>query len=284
LNNDQLALRALELNRVAVFVVAYNAERHIEQTLRRIPSWVAEKLAEVYVIDDCSTDNTISIIEKMAWPEAHAPLRVFRTPVNRGYGGNQKLGYLYAIESGFDIVVLLHGDGQYAPESLPSILAPYAEGAGAAFGSRFLIRGDAREGGMPLYKLIGNRVLTKAQNVMLNTRMSETHCGYRSYRVSTLKSIPFTENSDDFGFDAEIIAQLAAFGFNIVEVAVPTFYGDEVCHVNVVGYARQCVMTALKFRLNKWGILSDRRFDLGWSQSNRQAVLSKGLIVDGKRR
>src|SRR2546423_1611861 len=149
LTECELASQTLERNRVAIFIVAYNAERHIKNVLRRIPAWVAEKLAEIYVIDDHSTDDTLGAAGQIEWPAHYAPLRIYRTPYNQGYGGNQRLGFLYAIERGFDIVVLLHGDGQYAPEALPTILAGYASGADAVFGSRFMKPLDAIKGGMP---------------------------------------------------------------------------------------------------------------------------------------
>src|SRR5438132_1632093 len=133
MNVDELARLTLEQNKVAIFIVAYNAEKHIDQVLSRIPAWIAQRLAEIYIIDDHSTDNTVAAVEKVAWPKQYAPLRIYRTPYNQGYGGNQRLGYLYAIDQGFDIVVLLHGDGQYAPEALTHLLAPYAEGADAVF-------------------------------------------------------------------------------------------------------------------------------------------------------
>src|SRR5262249_34901855 len=155
--------------------------------------------------------------QQIDWPSRHAPLRLYRTPHNQGYGGNQRLGYLYAIEQRFDIVVLLHGDGQYAPEALPLILAPYAEGADAVFGSRFLSPGAARRGGMPVYKFVGNRILTRAQNLILGARMSEMHSGYRSYRTAVLKQVPFTSNSLGFDFDADIIVQLHASGSRVTE-------------------------------------------------------------------
>jgi glycosyltransferase involved in cell wall biosynthesis len=261
-NVEELAKRTLEQNRVAVFVIAYNAEKHIEDVIRRIPPWIAESLSEIFIIDDHSTDDTVRAADKVAWPPNHAPLRIYRTLYNHGYGGNQRLGYLYAIDQGFDIVVLLHGDGQYAPEALPSILAPYAEGASAVFGSRFLAPGGARTGGMPFYKRMGNRVLTKLQNFILHTQMSEMHSGYRSYRTSVLKQIPFTANSLGFDFDADIIVQLHAAGYHIVEVSIPTYYGKEICRVNGMLYAWQCVKTALKYRLMQHEIFYDPKFDI----------------------
>ncbi|OVE77820.1 hypothetical protein BVX99_01605 [bacterium F16] len=203
------AERVLRSNKVAVFIVAYNAEKHIQNVLRRIPDWVAESLQEIFVIDDSSKDNTQEAAQEMAWGKTKAPLKIFRTPTNQGYGGNQKIGYAYAIEKGFDIVILLHGDGQYAPESLPDILAAYDDGYDAVFGSRFISPKGARSGGMPFYKWLGNRVLTKAQNSLLRSSMSEMHSGYRSYRTSCLKQIPFHCNSNDFHFDALSLVRTA---------------------------------------------------------------------------
>jgi glycosyltransferase involved in cell wall biosynthesis len=258
----ELARRTLEENRVAILIVAYNAERHIEKVLKRIPDWIAERLAEIFIIDDHSSDNTVAVAGQVDWPSRYAPLNIFRTPYNQGYGGNQRLGYLYAIEQEIDIVVLLHGDGQYAPEALPHILAPYAEGADAVFGSRFINPKDAIKGGMPLYKWIGNRILTRTQNFILGARMSEMHSGYRSYRTSVLRQVPFTSNSLGFDFDADIIVQLHAAGFRITEVPIPTYYGDEICHVNGLRYAWQCVKTVSKYRLMQFDIFYDPKFDI----------------------
>lgn len=261
-NVNERARRVLEENRVAIFIVAYNAEKHIKKVLGRIPTWVAERLTEIFVIDDRSSDNTFEVATKVEWPSQYAPLRIFRTPYNQGYGGNQRLGYLYAIEQGFDIVVLLHGDGQYAPEALPFILAPYDGGTDAVFGSRFINPLGAIKGGMPLYKWVGNRILTRTQNLILGAKMSEMHSGYRSYRTSALRQIPFTNNSLGFDFDADIIVQFHAAGFHITEVPIPTYYGDEICHVNGMLYAWQCVKTAMKYRLMQFEIFYDPKFDI----------------------
>jgi glycosyltransferase involved in cell wall biosynthesis len=266
------ARRTLEENRVAIFIVAYNAERHIERVLKRIPAWIAERLAEIFIIDDHSSDNTVAVAGKVDWPGHYAPLNIFRTPYNQGYGGNQRLGYLYAIEQGIDIVVLLHGDGQYAPEALPHILAPYAEGADAVFGSRFINPRDAIKGGMPLYKWVGNRILTRMQNLILGAQMSEMHSGYRSYRTSVLRRVPFTSNSLGFDFDADIIVQLHAAGFRITEVPIPTYYGDEICHVNGVRYAWQCVKTVAKYRLMQFDIFYDPKFAIEGKPTGRSRM------------
>jgi glycosyltransferase involved in cell wall biosynthesis len=259
---DKAALEVLKENRVAVFIVAYNASKHIESVLNRIPSWVSEELAEIFLIDDSSKDDTALIASKINWPSNFAPLKVFKTPFNQGYGGNQKIGYSYAIKQNFDIVVLLHGDGQYAPEALPHLLSEYSSGADAVFGSRFINAGGALKGGMPLYKFVGNRVLSGLQNYFMKGSLSEWHSGYRSYRTSLLKRIPFSCNSNDFDFDAEIIIQTLGAGGIIKEVPIPTFYGDEICHVNGLRYASQCMKNVFQYRAMQAELFFDPRFDL----------------------
>jgi glycosyltransferase involved in cell wall biosynthesis len=247
--------------RAAVFVVCYNHEAHIEATLRRIPASLWQHLASVYVIDDSSQDATRGRLDALVreFPKLHA----FTTPFNQGYGGNQKLGYQFAIRERFDVVVLLHGDGQYAPEVLPRILRPFADPTVAAvFGSRMLERGAARRGGMPLYKFVGNRILTAFQNRMLGSRLSEFHSGYRAYRVSALAGIPFALNTNDFHFDTEIIVQLLASKRRIVEVPIPTYYGDEICYVNGIAYAGHCLRTVAQAVANRLYLVYHPKFDV----------------------
>jgi len=254
-------LSVAERFRVAVFVVAYNAEAHIEQTLRRIPPELARRLASIYVIDDSSRDATTRTASDL---KGEIPsLEVFRTPYNQGYGGNQKLGYQYALRQEFDVVVLLHGDGQYAPEFLPRMLAPFDRPETAAvFGSRMMVPGAARRGGMPLYKYVGNRILTAVENRLLEAELSEFHSGYRAYKVSALGEVPFQYNTNDFHFDTEIIIQFLARGLKIVEVPIPTYYGDEICHVEGVPYAFNCVATVLRSRANRYHLVHHPKFDV----------------------
>lgn len=250
--------------RILIFVVAYNAEKTIESVLDRIPAQLRHSDVEVLVIDDASSDQTFS---KGLLHEGHDEtlrLTVLKTPANQGYGGNQKLGYRYAIDKGFDIVALLHGDGQYAPEKLPDLLEPLVRGeADAVFGSRMIHKRDALKGGMPLYKWLGNQVLTKFQNAMLGTQLSEFHSGYRLYSTKALASIPFERNANGFIFDTDIIIQLHLAGLRILELPIPTFYGDEICHVNGLGYALQIAGTMLRAAFHQKNLLYDRRFDVG---------------------
>jgi glycosyltransferase involved in cell wall biosynthesis len=190
-------------------------------------------------------------------------VRVFHNQVNLGYGGNQKRGYRYAQERGFDVVVLLHGDGQYAPEVMDQLLEPLLRGeADAVLGSRMMHPGSARAGGMPLYKFAGNKILTFLQNRLLGRKLSEYHSGYRAYNVHALRQLPLLANANDFHFDTEIIIQLMEGGYRIREVPIPTYYGDEICRVNGLAYAWNVMKTTLRYRLHKAGLLYARQFDL----------------------
>ena len=154
--------------RILIFIVAYNAERTIKDVLRRVPAALREHDTEILVIDDSSQDRTFEKgHEAVIAGDSPFPVTVLFNPVNQGYGGNQKIGFHYAIEKDFDVVALVHGDGQYAPECLPDLLQPILDGeADAVFGSRMMGRWDALRGGMPLYKFVGNKVLTAYQNLM----------------------------------------------------------------------------------------------------------------------
>jgi glycosyltransferase involved in cell wall biosynthesis len=166
--------------RLLIFIVAYNAQTTIEKVLSRIPSSLHGDNVEVLIIDDSSQDDTFGNGLRYQQQNSAFKITVLRTPENQGYGGNQKLGYRYAIDNGFDIVALVHGDGQYAPEKLPELIAPLlAEEADAVFGSRMIDKKAARKGGMPAYKWIGNQILTAFQNRMLRTALSECDSGYR---------------------------------------------------------------------------------------------------------
>ena len=247
--------------RVLIFIVAYNAERTIQDVLRRIPSELSEYDTRVLIIDDSSSDRTFERAREIE--EAPFPITVLFNPVNQGYGGNQKIGFHYAIREKFDFVALVHGDGQYAPERLPDLLQPLVAGeADAVFGSRMMAAGGARRGGMPLYKWLGNRILTGIQNRLLKTNFSEFHSGYRIYSVRALAGIPFDKNTNDFHFDTEIIIQFVRAGLRIKELPIPTYYGDEICRVNGMKYALDVVRVTLLSRAQDLGILYERKFDL----------------------
>jgi glycosyltransferase involved in cell wall biosynthesis len=249
--------------RLLILIVAYNAEATLAPVLDRLPAAILSDYdCEVLVIDDASDDGTFE--HGLSYRQSHSelPLTVLRNQSNQGYGGNQKVGYTYAVQEGFDIVALVHGDGQYAPEELPNLLAPLVAGTSdAVFGSRMLVRGAARRGGMPLYKLVGNKLLSWAQNALSGAQLSEWHSGYRLYRVSTLASVRYAVNSNDFGFDTEIILQLLNAGASITERAIPTYYGDEICRVDGLRYAGQVMRASVGNALHRHGLVHQRRFE-----------------------
>jgi uncharacterized membrane protein YdjX (TVP38/TMEM64 family)/glycosyltransferase involved in cell wall biosynthesis len=250
--------------RLLIFIVAFNAASTINSVLSRIPASIGDQYeVELLVIDDASTDKTFERVRAgLRELNLAFPLTLLFNPKNQGYGGNQKIGYLYAIKKSFDFVALVHGDGQYAPECLPDLVRPLAEGrADAVFGSRMMTPGAARKGGMPLYKFVGNKILTAMQNRILGSSLSEFHSGYRIYAVAALKKIPFDRNTSDFHFDTEIIIQFHLAGLRIVEDPIPTYYGDEICHVNGMKYAANVMRAVVKARLQKLGLLYDSRFD-----------------------
>lgn len=248
--------------RIAILIVAYNAASTITKVLDRIPADIKEMVEEIFVFDNHSSDNTNLVAEEWKRQHGFEKMSVFRNDANYGYGGNQKRGYEYAIKKGYDIVVMLHSDGQYAPEALPQIMTPLLEDkAEAVFGSRMLVKGAARKGGMPLYKFIGNKVLTFFENLMTGARLSEWHSGYRAYQVKALQQIPLKENTDDYHFDSEIIIQFVDRKFKIVEVPIPTFYGEEICYVNGMKYAALIFKTICQYRLHKLGIKKYAKFE-----------------------
>jgi SAM-dependent methyltransferase len=242
------------MKRIGILVVAYNAASTLARVLDRIPADFRSRISDVLVQDDHSQDSTYLVGLGYQQVATDLPLTVIRHDRNLGYGGNQKAGYRWAIDNGLDIVVLLHGDGQYAPEFLPEIVAPLErDECDAVFGSRMMEPGSARKGGMPLYKYVGNRILTRFENAVVGTDLSEWHSGYRAYSVAALKDIPFEDNADGFHFDTQVIIQLHEAGKRIVELPIPTYYGDEICHVNGMGYAKDVAGDVLRYRLHKLG-------------------------------
>lgn len=246
-----------------IYVVCYNHEKFILKTLNRIPRNLSNSYEiEVLVANDKSKDNTLQETKK--FKTNNFKYNVISLYKNLGYGGNQKIGYYYSILNNFDYVVLLHGDGQYAPEYLPDILNEFEleDSYSAIFGSRMIEKGSALRGGMPLYKFFGNKFLTKVQNFLLNSNLSEFHSGYRAYRVESLKKIFFQKNSNDYCFDTEIIIQLLLNKFKIKEISIPTFYGDEISYVNGFKYAAQIIFETIIANLHKNKILKKEKLEL----------------------
>ena len=236
--------------KIGVLIVAYNAQETLAKVLDRIPLEFAKQIDSIFVCDDASTDYTHNVGLQYQ-SNSQLPLTIVRHEINLGYGGNQKTGYQWALEKNLDLVVLLHGDGQYAPEYLPQIVEPIVSGrADVVFGSRMITQGGARQGGMPLYKFVGNKILTTLQNRLAKVSLTEWHSGYRAYSIAALRKVNFLKNSDYFDFDSQIILQMIGARQRIVEIEIPTFYGDEISRVNGIKYGIKILIHTLKFRLS----------------------------------
>ena len=238
--------------KIGILVVAYEASATLEQVLNRIPQDFRSSISTILVCDDASKDDTFQVGMRVKQARPDLPLEVIRRPVNLGYGGNQKAGYRWMIDNGLDVVVLLHGDGQYAPEFLPQMVKPIIEGeADVVFGSRMLNRGGALQGGMPKYKYVGNKILTFLQNRLAGVSLSEWHSGYRAYAIRSLDGVGFELNADYYDFDTQIILQMIKSRQRIMEIPIPTFYGDELSRVNGIRYAWRILRHTLRWRLSR---------------------------------
>lgn len=247
---------------ILIFIVAYHAEKHIESVFERIPEAVLRNpRVRVLVIDDGSSDTTSEVASAWAIRNRAENIVVLRNPVNQGYGGNQKLGYRLAVDLGFDFVILLHGDGQYAPELLPQFIETWRlEQADVVLGSRMQSWKSARAGGMPLYKAVGNRILTWIQNRLTGLGLTEYHTGYRGYSRRFLARVPFEANTNVFHFDTEILLQALHVKAKFVEFPIPTHYGDEVCRVNGMKYAWDVVKATIAYRLHCLGVMCSLKY------------------------
>ena len=245
------------MNRVGIFIMAYEAVRTLIAAYERIPAHLKKEAAEIYIIDDASEDNTFWAGTGYKLLHNIPNLNVYRNPRNLGYGGNQKKGLRHAIEKGYDIVVVLHGDVQYAPERIPDLIQPILEGqADMAFGSR--MTDHPLQGGMPLYKFLGNKFLTAIENWALGMNLSEYHSGFRAYSCAALNKVRFERCTNDFHFDTEILIQFKDKGLRIVEIAIPTHYGPESHQVGFgtsVRYGLGILGSLLEYRLHKSGML-----------------------------
>lgn len=247
------------MKKILILVVAYNAEKTVKLLLDRIPNLLWKKVKEVLVADDSSSDKTFEVAQAYKKSTKKRNLTVIRHERNKGYGGNQKWGYNYAIKKGYDIVVMVHGDAQYPPEYIEKLILPIEQNkADFVFGSR--MAGKPLQGGMPLYKFIGNIFLTTVENILIGTRLSEFHSGFRAYSTKALKKIPFRKNSDGFHFDSEIIFQLVGSKLTIAEIVIPTYYGDEKCNVKVIPYGLNVLKEVGKYKLAMWSLREDEKY------------------------
>jgi glycosyltransferase involved in cell wall biosynthesis len=239
--------------RVAVVLPAYNAEKTLRATLAEVPDLVDTSI----LVDDYSRDNTVQVARELG-------LACFLHDRNYGYGRNQQTCYREALAAGADVVIMLHPDYQYTPRLITSLAGLIAyEVYDVALGSRIL-GGTALRGGMPLYKYIANRLLTAFENLFLGVKLSEYHTGYRAFSREVLLKLPLGENSDDFVFDNQMLAQCVHFGFRIGEVSCPTKYFAEASSINFrrsVRYGLDVLRTTLQFALQKLRLAKFKIFD-----------------------
>ena len=240
--------------KIVVVMPAYNAAQTIEQTVAEIPMDLVD---EIVVTDDASCDETVAVARRLG-------LRTLVHERNRGYGGNQKTCYTEALRLGAEIVVMLHPDYQYTPRLLPSIIGLLTDGPfDVVLGSRVL-GGRALQGGMPIYKYVANRVLTLVQNWLLGAKLSEYHTGYRAFSREVLEQLPLLENSDDFVFDNQMLAQILLADFEIGEVSCPAAYFEEASSINFrrsVRYGFGVLLTSLQGFAHRKGLARVRIFD-----------------------
>lgn len=239
--------------RIVVVMPAYRAERTLEACHAAIPHDIVDR---VLLVDDASDDETLAVAERLG-------ITAVRHPQNRGYGGNQKTCYALALADGADIVVMLHPDYQYEPRLITAMAAMVASDVyDVVVGSRIL-GNTALAGGMPRYKYVANRALTALENIVIGSKLSEFHSGYRAFSRDVLETLPLAANSDDFVFDNQMLVQAHAFGFRIGEISCPTKYFPEASEIDFrrsVVYGFGVLGTALAYRLWKWGVGSGALF------------------------
>ncbi len=259
--------------RVCVVMPAYNAGKTLAQTVAELDRSVAD---DVILVDDASHDDTEQVARGLG-------VHTIVHPRNRGYGGNQKTCYTEALSRGADIVVMVHPDYQYSPRLMPAMASMVASGHyDCVLGSRILGVGALR-GGMPLWKYVANRLLTAAENLLLGYKLAEYHTGYRAFSRRFLETLPLEEDSDDFVFDNQILAQGLWFGFEIGELSCPTRYFTEASSINFrrsVKYGFGVLGTALQYRLAKLGLTRPSRF----SSDGRRLVISPVRRSEGPTR
>ena len=240
--------------KILIFIPAYNVEKKITKVLNKIPKIVFNKYnAKILVIEDNSSDKTLSIIKKVIKKKGDKiKIYLIANKKNKGYGGVQKIAFNYAIKKNFKYVIMLHGDNQYPANKILLLIKPLLTNKyDAVFGSRMINSINALKGGMPVYKYLGNRALTFFQNLVLSSNLSEFHSGYRSYKVSSLKKVKFKSNTNDFHFDTEIIIQFLKNNLKIKEIAMSTHYGDEISHLKSIPYGLNIVRSTLVSRFKK---------------------------------
>lgn len=240
----------IQMKKIYILIPAYNVSSQIENVVNRIPKKIWKKISRVVVINDNSTDNTANIIKKLS--RRYHKICLIDKQKNEGYAKAQKAGFKYALKNKADIVALLHGDGQYAPEELPKLFKPLEnDEADIVQGSRILGRG-ALKGRMPLYKYVANRILSKIGNWVYGLNITEYHSGYMLYSRKALKKIPFSKLSNSFHFDGEMIFMGHKMGLRFKELPIPTCYTGEKSNLKPIRYGFQVLKIMWDYKRGKY--------------------------------
>lgn len=236
--------------KIVIVMPAYDAAKTIESVFERIPKDFYKRVYKIIIVNDGSSDNTAEIIKKLS--KKYKKTLELTHQKNKGYGATQKTGFNKAVELGADIAVLLHSDGQYAPELLPKMVKPIEEKkADVVMGSRFL-GGGALKGGMPLHRFIGNKILTSIENIAYGMSSSEFHTGYMIYSRKALERIKFNRLSNTFHFDGEMVMMSGKKGLRIVEIGIPTRYAEEKSHLRPIRYGLNVLKIIIKEKIGKY--------------------------------
>lgn len=251
--------------KVIVVMPAYNAEKTLQMTIRDIPEGSVD---EIILVDDASTDNTVAIAQKLG-------LTVHQLPTNMGYGANQKRCYAEAMKKGGEIIIMIHPDYQYDARLIPQAVSFIKQGiCDIVMGCRVRSRAEALDSGMPVYKYVANRVLTFIENIILGQNLGDFHSGFRAYSKEVLEQVPFMENSNDFVFDSEFLAQAAYLRFKIGDIPIPCRYFAEASSINFqrsLQYGLQTLAVQGKYLLQRF---TPVRFRLFQTSSNEKHTLS----------
>ena len=249
--------------RIAVVLPAYNAEKTLETTVRELPEMVDIRI----LVDDHSSDGTVNLASRLG-------LRFYVHDRNYGYGRNQQTCYREALAAGADVVIMVHPDYQYTPLLVTAMASMVAYGVYDVVLASRILGGRARHGGMPLWRYVANRGLTLIENLCLGAKLSEYHTGYRAFSRRVLEELPLLENSDDFVFDNQMLAQCVYFGFMVGEVSCPTRYFEDASSINFgrsVKYGFGVLATSIEFKLQKWGLAKRQRFSSQGRRLNAEA-------------